>query len=290
MKGFQWVILIQAIYFSIGVIISITILDIKNSILKREGLFIEIGCACVISGCIALRLAIHFQNCIFTMLVLIGLYTTGLTLIGSELAVHLQNDYDITISTVESNKNESGTYRGQMAIYIGCGVMLITFILIQFHVFSLIQKGLAYFFIFDESQQSKPNTETHTNLLHTVGLQSGLLVILLSGVCLIILDDKEWDSRYALIILGTLIISVYLNVISAWVSNIMETSTVKNSNNHNENSITSELLIFLLNQPMSSTNQRKKMNAFHLAFHLASLIVLQPLLFAENWIFSCLIE
>jgi len=306
MKGFQWVLLLQAIYFCTGVIISVSISDVKNTILKEQGLFLEIGFGCFVLGCIALRLAVYFQYFIITAFVLFGIYTSGITLIGSELAVYLQNDYP-TIPQLENEgiEENDGQYRGQMAIYIGCGVLLLTFILIQFNVLVFIQKYLSFLY-YNNTQQvqsSSPPPPTTTTTKHNnsiiiqediqnIAIKSGILVILLSGLCLIILDDKEWDSRYALIIFSTLIISVYLNVISKWANNIIDITS-----NHEDSECpitTSTLSLFiLLNQPPSSItkmNPRNQMNAFHLAFHLAALIVLQPLLFAENWIFICLME
>ena len=246
MKGFHFVLLAQAIYFSIGVIISVTVPKIRNAIRMTEGLFIDVGIGLFMIGCISLRLAVHFEQCVPTALVLFVLYTTGLTLIGSQLAVWLQEDYGTDSDVNFSEQTGQGEQRGQTAICMACIIIPVVFVIVQSKIITKFQQS---------------HTTTTTTTIKSSGLQAVSLVLLLSGLCMITIDDREWDWRYAMAIFLALVISVYLNAISTW---------------------------FVHQSPQNNHQHLLKASAPD-AFHLAALIILQPILFAEDWLLLCLL-
>jgi hypothetical protein len=258
LQGFHYVLLSQLVYFSIGTILAVSVEHVRDGILEAGGMIAEIGVGLFVLGCIALRLALHLRSCPFTGLVLLGMYTSGITLIGCELAVQLQADYPQQLADAgphgyKADERPQGQYQGQMAVCLGCGVLILTYLLVQSHVLVLW------------SQWAPPPVTlpmlSHNDELRISAIQSSLLVLLLSGLCVITIDDREWDWRYALMVFIVVIISVYLNVFSTW----------------------------LARQPLKEEEQGSPWSAsVDYAFHKASLLVLQPILFAENWVLLCL--
>ena len=232
MKGFQIVLWAQAVYFSLGMILAVSAPSVREVIMTSDGVCAWVGIGLFVLGCIALRLAVHLQYTVPTALVLFGLYTTGLTLIGCQLAVWLQSDY-----ALDSDVN-LGLIRGQNAVCMGCVIMVLVFLIVQGRVI--------------------PHGQIHTR---DSAMQAAALVLLCSGVCLVSIDDREWDWRYATAIFFALVISIYLNALSTWFDHMHGASKQE---------------AFLL-------------SASHEPFHVASLVILQPVLFAEEWLLLCLV-
>lgn len=233
MKGFHFVLLALATYFSAGLITAVSVPpQWRDGILAATPWLTEVGLALFVLGCIALRLAVHFKYWVATAGVLVALYTTGLTLIGIALAVCLQSDFDRE-EMEATNMEQEGLRRGQMAVCLGCVITLLVFVIVQ-------TGGL-----FPNSK----NTDAHA--VRASAVQSGSLVLLFSGVCLVAIDDHTWDWRYAVTVFFSLVLSVYLNTISTWM-----------------------------------VAQKEEGDAFH----VTALIILQPILFAESWVLLCLLD
>jgi hypothetical protein len=271
LQGFHYVLLSQLVYFSIGAIIAVSVERARDGILEAGGMIAEIGVGLFVLGCIALRLALHFRSCPFTGLVLLGMYTSGITLIGCELAVQLQADYPQQLADTgphgyKADERLQGQYQGQMAVCLGCGVLILTYLLVQSNAL-VLWSHLCTAWAPPPPPAATPLL-SYNDELRISAIQSSLLVLLLSGLCVITIDDREWDWRYALMVFIVVIISVYLNVFSTWLAR----QPLKEEAPHHEEEA--------YRSPWSAS--------VDYAFHKASLLVLQPILFAENWVLLCL--
>jgi hypothetical protein len=247
MRGFHYVLLALATYFSIGLIVAVSVPQVRDSLQANAAWLQELGLVLFVLGCIALRLAVHFQHWPSTAVVLVVFYTSGLTFIGSTLAVSLQYDFDDDNGDDDyseaNRKNEDGLRRGQMAVCLGCAVSLLVFVIVQAQLLNVSVASAA---------EPPLNRKVHGSAVQSAGL-----CLFASALCLIIIDDRIWDWRYAATVFASLILSVYLNAVCTWMLAVVETDAA---------------------------------GAAKSAFHVTALIILQPILFAENWVLLCLLD
>jgi hypothetical protein len=260
MQGFQWVLLGQAVYLSVGPIVAVSVEGVREGILAANGLVMNLGVSAFVLGCIALRLAVHFQYAPCTAFALFGLYTSGVTLMGCEFAARLQADYP----PQEEDAEARGLHTGQLAVCVGCAGLLVSIVLVQSNALAQLAEPnvtattSAAIHGVQPTKGGAPSTSSQpkssaaaTMTLRKSAIQSGVLVLLLSGLCLVTIDERVWDWRYALMIFLALILSVYFNTVSTWVAST---------------------------QPPPIE-----------AFHTVALVILQPVLFAEQWVYVCLV-
>jgi hypothetical protein len=169
------------------------------------------GVTLFVVGCIALRLAVSMTSEVFTAMALC-VHTAGLTLLGCQAVGWLFLSHN--------NNNEAG----QRAVYLGCATFLVALVWGQFS----LERGL-------------PPQATTT--------QSALLILLLAGLVLVTIDDREWDWRYVYGLFFSLMGTAYVH---------------------------------LNTQPMAGEPALS-------AQHTCALIILQPILFVEDWFVSCLL-
>ena len=166
-----------------------------------------------LATCLLLRVLLHQPPlCLGGGLLL---YTGGLVLLSCQASACLL-----------SMQGEEGLLRGRWAVYMGCFTLLLGFVIVQI--------------------QMQQMATVQDVILHSVSI-----VLFLSGVTLVAIDDRVWDMRYAYAILFAIVSSTYLNSLS---------------------------FLFI----------SAKMG--HSWLQACSLILLRPLLFAEDWLCSCLLS